>query len=155
MLYKYFLSSPPSNCSRIRTHVLPLSSLHRRPGWNRFHAEVRQRQRPEGAESRAEWSAQVLIGSDRRPPPSSLKNLLIRQLQKDKNNISFNFPITLLKGNYLQSSVDCFYKGPSFLFLFSSFQKNITIFTTNRCEKCPVLGFEHMTFGTWVSSHNH
>ena len=43
--------------------------------------------------------------------------------------------------------------------LFMSFQTNITIFTTNICEKVPihymVLGFEPVTFTTWVSSHNH
>ena len=43
--------------------------------------------------------------------------------------------------------------------LFSSFPTNITIFTTNKCEKISihymVLGFEPMTFGTLVSSHNH
>ena len=43
--------------------------------------------------------------------------------------------------------------------LFSSFQTNIKIFKTIKCEKMSiqytVLGFEPMTFGTWVSSHNH
>ena len=57
-----------------------------------------------------------------------------------------------------------FYKnGPtpaSFIVYFRSFQTNIiTIFTTNICEKMSiqytVLGFEPMTFGMWVSSHNH
>ena len=39
------------------------------------------------------------------------------------------------------------------------FQTNITIFTANKCEKIfiqyTVQGFEPMTFGIWVSSHNH
>ena len=43
--------------------------------------------------------------------------------------------------------------------LFSSFQTNITFFTTNICEKMSiqytVLGFEHTTFKTWVSIQNH
>ena len=43
--------------------------------------------------------------------------------------------------------------------LFSSFQTNITIFTTNIWEKMSiqytVLGFETTTFRTWVSSHDH
>ena len=45
------------------------------------------------------------------------------------------------------------------LLLFSSFQTNITILTTNICEKISiqymVLGFELTAFGTRVSSQNH
>ena len=44
---------------------------------------------------------------------------------------------------------------PLFL-LFSSFQTNITIFTTNICEKLyKEQGCEPTTFRTWVYSHNH
>ena len=57
---------------------------------------------------------------------------------------------------------DFFYKmgKPWPLFhLFSSFQTHITMFTTNKCEKMSVQymvpGFELMTLGTWVPSHNH
>ena len=46
-----------------------------------------------------------------------------------------------------------------FFVYFQSFQTNITIFTTNICEKMSIQytvpGFEPMTFGLWVSSHNH
>ena len=46
----------------------------------------------------------------------------------------------------------------SFSFILS-FQTRITIFTANICEKMSlqlmVLGFELMSFGTWVSSHYH
>ena len=47
---------------------------------------------------------------------------------------------------------------PLFVY-FWSFQTNISIFTTNICEKMSIQytvpGFEPTTFGTWVSSHNH
>ena len=43
--------------------------------------------------------------------------------------------------------------------LFESFQTNITIFTTNKCEKMSIQymlpGFELTTFGNRVSFHNH
>ena len=54
-----------------------------------------------------------------------------------------------------------FLNGPSspLFCLFSSFQTNISILITNKCEKCPSSkrgpGFELTTFGTQVSSHNH
>ena len=48
---------------------------------------------------------------------------------------------------------------PASFSFFSSFQKHITIFTRNKCEKMSIQytkpGFELMTIGTWVSSHNH
>ena len=57
---------------------------------------------------------------------------------------------------YLLSKVFC--SQASFC-LFSFFPINISIFTTNMCEKVSiqyaVLGFEPSTFRTWVSSHNH
>ena len=47
----------------------------------------------------------------------------------------------------------------SFLFIFGLFNQTLQIFTTNICEKFSIQyavpGFEPMTFGTWVSSHNH
>ena len=47
----------------------------------------------------------------------------------------------------------------SIFHLLSSFQTNITNFTTNKCEKMSiqhmVLGFKLMTLGTRVSSHYH
>ena len=43
----------------------------------------------------------------------------------------------------------------SFLFIVSLFQANITIFTTNLCEKCPSLEYESTTSRLRVSSHNH
>ena len=61
---------------------------------------------------------------------------------------------------YLQGG-NLFKKRPSSASsrLFSSFQINITILTTNICEKMSiqstVLGFKLTTFGTRVSSHNH
>ena len=43
--------------------------------------------------------------------------------------------------------------------IFGLFKQTLQIFTTNRCEKMSiqytVLGFEPMTFGTWISLHNH
>ena len=54
-----------------------------------------------------------------------------------------------------------FLNGPSLaLFhLFSYFQTNITIFTTNKFEKMSiqykVLGFKPTTFRLWEASHNH
>ena len=64
---------------------------------------------------------------------------------------------------YFFQLLQSFLNGPtpaSFIVYFWSFQTNIiTIFTTIICEQMSiqytVLGFEHMTFGTWVSSHNH
>ena len=42
--------------------------------------------------------------------------------------------------------------GHPFLLIFSLLRTEITIFTTNRCEKYMVLGFQPTTFRTWVST---
>ena len=46
-----------------------------------------------------------------------------------------------------------------FSFIFGHLKQTLQNFTTNRCEKISIQytvpGFEHTTFGTWVSSHNH
>ena len=71
---------------------------------------------------------------------------------------------TYIHGFRYKNCCDCSStkSGPipaSFCVYFRSFQTNITIFSTNICEKMSiqytVLGFEPTTFRTWVSSHNH
>ena len=50
-------------------------------------------------------------------------------------------------------------QSPASFCLFSSFQTNVTFFTTNMCEKCPLSIWcwesNPQHFRTWVSSHNH
>ena len=88
------------------------------------------------------------------------------RLQRTQNRLFF----ILIRGAKTQKCIflkqirwKLFFKkwaNPGLFFVyFWSFQTNITIFTTNICEKMSiqytVLGFEPTTFGTWVSSHNH
>ena len=68
-------------------------------------------------------------------------------------NVTFQGPIA---SNIVLQKMD--HSRPLFR-LFLSFQTNITILTTNKCEEISIqytgMGFELTTFGTRVSSHKH
>ena len=75
---------------------------------------------------------------------------------KQKVNILTNQgPIFRINSN----TFSIFFKNGPPSASFSSFQTNITIFTTNKCEKMSiqytVLGFKPTNFEKWVSSHYH
>ena len=83
----------------------------------------------------------------------------LRPFNYGKTNIFSNLTLNVKSGDNILCSGSLFLQPRPLFHLFSSFQTQITILTATKCEKMSiqytVLWFKHMTFRTWVSSHNH